>query len=275
MSNVRKDKLEGYNMQTFDFTDKVAIITGGGGGIGRSASLVLSKGGAKVVVVDLAEDLGEETVKQVKASGGDAIFVKADLTVEADIKNYVDKTIETYGKVDILMNNAGWEGKITPLVDYSTEVFDTVMNLNVRGAFLGMRYVLPYMNEQKSGSIVNVASGAGFLGTPNMVAYGASKHALLGMTKTAGVEAAPNNVKVNAVCPGVVDTDMMRSIESGFAGGDEEGAAAAKKSLEESAPTGRYSTPEEVANVMAYLASDLSTHIIGQSVVIDGGALLT
>jgi len=262
-------------MQKLDFTDKVAVVTGGGGGIGRATCLKLAEGGAKVVIVDLAEDLGNETLKQVKEAGGDAIFVKADLTQEEDIKNYIEETIKTYGKIDILMNNAGWEGKITPLVDYTTETFDQVMALNVRGAFLGMRYALPYMYEQKSGAIVNVASGAGFLGTPNMIAYGASKHALLGMTKTAGVEAAPHGVYVNAVCPGVVDTDMMRSIESGFAGGDEEGAKAAKKSLEESAPTGRYSTPEEVANLMIYLASDLATHVVGQSFVIDGGAILT
>lgn len=262
-------------MQKFDFTDKVAIVTGGGGGIGRSTCLKLAQGGAKVVVVDLSEALGNETLKQLKDAGADAIFVKADLTQEADIKKYVDETIETYGKVDILMNNAGWEGKISPLVEYDSEIFDKVMALNVKGAFLGMKFVLPYMYEQKSGAIVNIASGAGLLGTPNMVAYGASKHALLGMTKTAGVEAAPHGVWVNAVCPGVVDTDMMRSIESGFAGGDKAGAEAAKKALEESAPTGRYSTPEEVANLMVYLASDLATHVVGQSFVIDGGAILT
>lgn len=262
-------------MEQFNFTDKVAIVTGGGGGIGRSASIKLAEGGAKVVVVDIAEELALGTVELIEKIGGEALFVKADLTQEADIKNYIEKTVEKFGKIDILMNNAGWEGQILPLIDYPTEVFDKVMDLNVRGAFLGMRYALPYMQEQKSGAIVNIASGAGFLGTPNMIAYGASKHALLGMTKTAGVEAAPYGIRVNAVCPGVVNTEMMRSIEKGYAGGDEEGAKAAQETLAASAPTGRYSEPEEVANLMVYLASDLSTHIIGQSFVIDGGAILT
>lgn len=141
------------------------------------------------------------------------------VTKEEDIKSYVKKTIDTYEKIDIFLNNAGWEGKIVSLVDYPTEVFDNLIAINVRGVFLGMKYVLPHMMAQKSGAIVNTSSGAGLLATPNMVAYGASKHAVLGMTKTAGVEAAPYGVRVNAVCPGVVNTQMMRSIESGYGKG--------------------------------------------------------
>lgn len=261
-------------MQKFDFTNKVAIVTGGGGGIGRAASLTLSENGAKVVVVDLSEDAGMLTVNQIKEKNGEAIFVKADVTKEEDIKGYVQKAIDTYGKIDIFINNAGWEGKILPLVDYPTEVFDNLMAINVRGVFLGMKHVLPHMIKQKSGAIVNTASGAGLLATPNMVAYGASKHAVLGMTKTAGVEAAPYGVRVNAVCPGVVNTQMMRSIESGYGKGDKEAAEASRKQLEASTPDGRYAEPQEIANLMMYLSSDLASHITGQELVIDGGAIL-
>ena len=261
-------------MQKFDFTDKVAIVTGGGGGIGRAASLKLSENAAKVVVVDLSEEAGMTTVNAIKEQGGEAIFVKADVTKEEDIKGYVQTTIDTYGKIDIFLNNAGWEGKIIPLVDYPTEVFDTLMAINVRGVFLGMKYVLPHMIAQKSGAIVNTASGAGLLATPNMVAYGASKHAVLGMTKTAGVEAAPYGVRVNAVAPGVVNTNMMRSIESGYGQGNAEAAEAARKHMEATTPDGRYAEAEEIANLMMYLVSDLSTHITGQELVIDGGSIL-
>ena len=215
-------------IQKFDFTDKVAIVTGGGGGIGRAASLTLCENGAKVVVVDLSEEAGMVTVNKIKEKNGEAIFVKADVTKEEDIKGYVKKTIDTYEKIDIFLNNAGWEGKIVSLVDYPTEVFDNLIAINVRGVFLGMKYVLPHMMAQKSGAIVNTSSGAGLLATPNMVAYGASKHAVLGMTKTAGVEAAPYGVRVNAVCPGVVNTQMMRSIESGYGKGNQEAAEAAR-----------------------------------------------
>ncbi|WP_347942402.1 glucose 1-dehydrogenase [Peribacillus simplex] len=262
-------------MQAFDFTEKVAIVTGGGGGIGRAASITLSEYGAKVVVVDLSEEAGMITVNEIKEKGGEAIFDKADVTNEEDIKNYVQKTIDSYGKIDIFLNNAGWEGKIMPLVDYPTEVFDQLMSINVRGVFLGLKHVLPYMIEQKSGAVVmNTASGAGLLATPNMVAYGASKHAVLGMTKTAGVEVAPHGVRVNAVCPGVVNTAMMRSIESGFGQGDSAAAETARKQLEATTPDGRYAEPQEIANLMMYLVSDLSSHITGQELVIDGGAIL-
>lgn len=263
------------HMQQFDFSNKVAIVTGGGGGIGRAASLQLAENGAKVVVVDLSEESGMITVNQIKEHGGEAIFVKTDVTKEEDIQNYVQTTIDTYGKIDIFLNNAGWEGKMLPLVDYPTDVFDMVMNINVRGVFLGLKYVLPFMIKQKSGTVVNTASAAGFVGTPSMVAYGASKHAVLGITKTAGIEAAPHGVRVNAVCPGVVNTAMMRSIEKGFAGGNEEAAEATRKAMAAAAPTGRYSEPEEIANLMMYLVSDLSTHIVGQGFVIDGGALIS
>jgi NAD(P)-dependent dehydrogenase (short-subunit alcohol dehydrogenase family) len=261
-------------MQKFDFSNKVAIVTGGGGGIGRSASLTLSENGAKIIVVDLSEELGQETVNQIREKGGEATFVKADVSNEEDIKGYVQETIDTYGKIDIFLNNAGWEGKITPLVDYPTEIFDKVMAINVRGVFLGMKYVLPYMIEQKSGAIVNTASVAGLQATPSLIAYGASKHAVVGMTKTAGVEAAPHGVRVNAVLPGVVNTAMMRSIESGYGQGNAEVAEAARKRMEETTPDGRYAEPQDITNVMMYLVSDLSQHVVGQEFVVDGGSML-
>lgn len=262
-------------MQKFDFTDKVAIVTGAGGGIGRAASLALAGNGAKVAVVDLSEEAGNETVKQVQANGGEAVFIKADVTKEEDIKAYVEQTIKTYGKIDIFLNNAGWEGKVVPLVDYPTEVFDRLMAINVRGVFLGLKHVLPYMIAQKSGAVVNTASVAGLVATPDMVAYGASKHAVLGMTKTAGFEAAPHGVRVNAVLPGVVNTQMMRSIESGYGKGNQDAAEAAREQMAVTTPDGRYAEAEEIANVMMYLVSDLSTHIVGQEFVIDGGSVLT
>ncbi|MCQ6278593.1 SDR family NAD(P)-dependent oxidoreductase [Bacillus sp. EB600] len=262
-------------MQKFDFTGRVAIVTGGGGGIGRAASLALADNGAKVVVVDLSDEAGTVTVNLIQENGGEALFVKADVTSEEDIKAYVEKTISKYGKIDIFLNNAGWEGKIVPLVDYPTEVFDKLMAINVRGVYLGLKYVLPHMIEQKGGAIVNTSSGAGLAATPSMVAYGASKHAVLGMTKTAAFEAAPHGVRVNAVCPGVVNTAMMRSIESGFGQGDPAAAEATRKQFAATAPDGRYAEPEEIANLMMYLVSDLSSHVIGQEILIDGGAMLT
>ncbi|MDR7075742.1 NAD(P)-dependent dehydrogenase (short-subunit alcohol dehydrogenase family) [Neobacillus niacini] len=262
-------------MGYFNFTNKVAIVTGGGGGIGRAASLKIAAGGAKVVIVDLQEESGMNVVNEINEDGGEAIFIKTDVTKEEDVKNYVHVTIDRYSKIDILLNNAGWLGEVVPIVDYPVDVFDRVMDINVRGVFLGMKYVLPHMMTQKSGAIVNTASAAGLLGTPNLVAYGASKHAVLGMTKSAGVEAAPHGVRVNAICPGGVDTSMLDSVVFGYSKGNAEEAELKRMAIKASSPDGRYADPEEIANLMLYLVSDLSSHIVGQHIVIDGGAILT
>lgn len=255
----------------FDFTGKVAIVTGGGGGIGRAASLALAKGGARVTVVDLSEELGTETVRLIQEQGGEAMFVKADVTKSADVENYVKQTVAAYGRIDVFINNAGWEGVVKPIPEHPEEAFDKVMAINVKGVFLGLKYVLPVMIEQKSGTVVNTASLAARVGAPGMVAYIASKHAVMGITKTAALEVAKLGIRVNAVCPGPVETRMMRSLEEGFAPG---AAASAKQAQEAAIPDGRYALPEEIANTVLYLASDLSSHITGQGLLVDGGQFM-
>lgn len=251
-----------------DFTEKVAIVTGGGNGIGRAAALALAKAGAKVAVVDIARDPGGETVRLIKEQGGEAMFVAADVTRSEEVANYVKQTVAAWGRIDVFLNNAGWEGVVKPIVEYPEDVFDQVLAINVRGVFLGLKHVLPVMIAQKSGAVVNTASVAGKIGSPGVSAYIASKHAVLGITRTAALEVAKLGIRVNAVCPGPINTRMMRSLEEGFAPG---AAQAAQEQLAAGIPDGRYGESEEVANLMLYLASDLATHITGQSVLIDGG----
>lgn len=252
----------------FDFAGKVAIVTGGGNGIGRAAAVALAKAGATVVVVDIARDAGGETVQSIKNQGGQAIFVATDVTKAEEVENYVKQTVAAYGRIDIFLNNAGWEGVVKPIVEYPEDVFDKLIAINVKGVFLGLKYVLPVMIAQKSGVVVNMASVAGKIGSPGVVAYIASKHAVLGITRTAALEVAKLGIRVNAVCPGPVNTRMMRSLEEGFAPG---AGAAAQAQLAAGIPDGRYAEADEVANLMLYLASDLSTHITGQSFLVDGG----
>lgn len=252
----------------YDFSNKVAIVTGGGGGIGQLACVELAKLGAKVSVVDLNPELGTQTVELIKNNGGEAMFIRADVSSEDDVKNYVKETVDSYGTVDVFLNNAGWEGVMKPLIEYPVESFDKVMNINVRGVFLGLKHVLPIMMTQKSGTVVNTASIAGLQATPKIAAYGASKHAVLGLTKTAAVESAPHGVRVNAVCPGFVNTRMFNSISEGFAPGS---ADIVKQKSEAATPTGRYAEPMDIVQTMIYLASDLSSQIVGQGFVIDGG----
>ena len=252
-----------------DFAGKVAIVTGAAGGIGRAVSLALAGAGAKVLVVDLSRDGGLETERQILAAGGDAKFVAADVSKSEDVAHYVAEAKRAWGRIDIFMNNAGWEGVIKPLVDYPDELFDKVMAINVRGVFLGLKHVLPVMIAQKSGAVVNTASIGAFIGTRNLGPYTASKHAVMGLTKTAAMEVARKGIRVNAVCPGPVDTPMIREIEANQAPG-------ATQSLRDqrtaSIPDGRYAQPEEVANLMVYLASDLAGHVTGQGMQINGGS---
>jgi NAD(P)-dependent dehydrogenase (short-subunit alcohol dehydrogenase family) len=247
-----------------DFTGKIAIVTGAGGGIGRAVSVALAKAGAKVVVSDVARDLGEQTHREIKESGGESVFVYADVSKAEDVANYVKETLRAYGRIDVLMNNAAWEGAIKPVTDYPDDLFDKVLAINVRGVFLGMKHVLPVMLEQGSGAIVNTGSVGSYIGSRNLIAYIASKHAVMGMTKVAAMEVANKGIRINAVCPGPVDTRMIAAIEEGRPAGARAQAMA-------NIPDGRYAQPEEVANLMLYLASDLASHIVGQGIQINGG----
>ncbi len=251
-----------------NFTGKVALVTGGGGGIGRAASLAFAARGARVVVVDHDPAIGEDTVSALHAAGGDARFVQADVTRSADVQNYVKAALNAYDRIDCFFNNAGIEGKVMPIQEYDEDVFDAVIAVNLKGVFLGLRHVLPVMLRQGGGTVVNTASVAGLFGGPGMPAYVASKHAVLGLTKVASADVAGQGVRVNAVCPGPVETRMMRSLEAQRNPND---PAAIADAMRAGMPTGRYTMPEEIANTVLFLCSELSGNMTGTQVVVDGG----
>jgi NAD(P)-dependent dehydrogenase (short-subunit alcohol dehydrogenase family) len=251
-----------------EFNGKVALVTGGGNGIGRASSLGFAARGAKVVVVDRDVAGGEATAGIVRQKGGEAIFVEADVTKSDSVRAYVDRAVQVYGRIDCFHNNAGIEGAVAPTADYDDAMFDAVMAVNVRGVFLGLKYVLRQMLAQKSGAIVNTASTAALLGSPGMPAYVASKHAVLGLTKTASGEVARHGIRVNAVCPGPIDTRMIHDLEAQLNPGDPQSVS---RRYQASIPIGRYGTPEEVANTVLFLCSDLAGNITGAHFVVDGG----
>jgi 3alpha(or 20beta)-hydroxysteroid dehydrogenase len=252
-----------------DLRGQVAIVTGAGGGIGRAVSLALADAGARVLASDVSISDGEQTAALVRERGGTARFMPADVSRETDVVACVTTVKSDWGRIDILMNNAGWQGPIQPLVDCSVEMFDKVMNINVRGVFLGLKHVLPVMVAQRRGAVVNTASLAAYIGSHSLAPYAASKHAVLGLTKSAALEVARKGVRVNAVCPGPVDTPMIDAIEAAQAHGDAQ-ALRAKRAA--TIPDGRYAKPEEIANLMVYLASDYASHITGQGIQINGGS---
>jgi NAD(P)-dependent dehydrogenase (short-subunit alcohol dehydrogenase family) len=251
-----------------DFTGKVAVITGAGNGIGRQAALGFAARGAKVLAVDRDAAGAEATAATARQQGGDARAHAADVTEPADVERYVKAALEAYGRIDCFFNNAGIICRVAPIAEYDVADFDEVMAINVRGVFLGLRHVLPVMVRQGSGAVVNTASVAGLVGTPGMAPYVASKHAVIGLTKAAAGEVARQGVRVNAVCPGPIDTEMMRRVESQI-NPSEPGAVARR--YQAGLPSGRYGTAEEVANVVLFLCSDLASNISGAQYVIDGG----
>ena len=247
--------------------DKVVLITGAAGGIGIATAKAFAKEGAKLALVDLNEDVLNKAAEGLEAS--DVLLLSADVTKEEQVENYVNKTVEKYGRIDVFINNAGVNGANATITEQTEKNLRFVMDVNFFGAYYGLKYVLDVMQEQKSGAVINTASNGGWLGSPGMSVYVASKHAIVGLTKSAALEMAPYGVRVNAVAPGATNTDMMRSIEKNAVG--EEQMEEAQKAFASAVPMGRYATPEEIADLMVFLGSDKSYFIDGTVVRIDGG----
>lgn len=243
--------------------NKVVIISGGASGIGAAASLLFAKEGALVVIADLQVSLGEELVKKIQSFDGKAYFIKCDVTSETDIQNMVLKTIEKYGGLDCAFNNAGIEGESADTVQCTLANWDSVINTNLKGIWLCMKYQIPEILKAGGGNIVNCSSIAGLVGFEGSPAYTASKHGVIGLTKAAALEYARNNLRINAICPGVIETPMIER----FTHGDEEKMNA----LRGSEPIGRLGRAEEVARAALWLCSDDSSFVTGHPLVIDGG----
>lgn len=251
------------------FEGRVAVITGAAGGIGRAAVRRFAAEGGDVVCVDLPGSALEEAVHDAEAAGSRAIAVPSDVTRSGDVQAYANAAKDAFGRIDAFFNNAGIEGWVGPSTEYPEDVFDKVLAVNVKGVWLGMKYVVPIMREQGGGAIVNTASVAGLGGTPTIIAYGASKHAVIGMTKSAAMEFGPDSIRVNAVCPAPIETRMMRSLERGM---NPDAPEAVHEMIAGNIPLGRYGEPEEVAALVAFLCSDDAKYISGGVYTIDGGS---
>jgi NAD(P)-dependent dehydrogenase (short-subunit alcohol dehydrogenase family) len=246
-------------------TGRVALVTGASAGIGRATAIAFARAGAKVVVSDVDTAGGEETVHLVADEGGEAIFIRADVSRAEDVEALVGGTIEVYDRLDYAFNNAGIEGDNAYAAEATEANWDRVIDINLKGAWLCMKYQIPHMVRQGGGSIVNCSSVAGVVGFPGVSAYSASKHGMLGLTKTAALEYATEGVRVNAVCPGIIRTAMIER----FTGG----SAEAEQQLVAGEPVGRMGTPEEVASAVLWLCSDGASFVTGHSLTVDGGFL--
>ena len=243
--------------------NKVALVTGAGSGIGRATALVFAREGAKVVVADIVVEGGQETVQQIEAAGGEAIFVKADVSQAADVETLIAKTVETYGRLDCAFNNAGIEGGMKLTIDCTKEEFDRTIAVNLTGVWLCMKYEIQQMLSQGGGAILNTASAAGLVGFPSLPDYVASKHGVVGLTKTAALEYAKSGIRVNAVCPGVIQTPMVERGAQLSPGFDE-----LALSME---PVGRFGQPSEIGEAVVWLCSDAASFVTGHPMVVDGG----
>lgn len=247
--------------------NKSAIITGGAGSIGKTTAKLFLAEGANVMLVDLEEKALKDAVQELGTKN--VSYCVADVTKSSDVAHYAAEAVKLFSKVDIFFNNAGIEGVVKPVTDYPEETFDAVISVNVKGVWLGNKYVVPHMSD--GGSIILSSSVAGLSGTPNVSAYVASKHAVVGLMRNLALELAPRKIRVNTINPSPVDNRMMRSLEEGFAPGH---SAEVKKGFEQTIPFGRYAQPDEVAKLVLFLASDDSHFITGTTQVIDGGLLI-
>ena len=241
---------------------KVSIVTGGSSGIGRGTALLFAEEGSKVVVADVNVEGGEETVSLIGGSGGDAIFVPTDVSRSSQVRNMVDRTVDRYGKLDLLINVAGRQVETPPLVDVTEEEWDLVIDINVKGVFLACKYSIPHMLEQGGGAIVNVASSVVLRGASFSFPYAISKAGVVQLTKTTSNEYASQGIRSNCVVPGLIDTPGSQAVE---------GAAGTFDEIVSCIPLGRAGQPEDVARLILYLASDDSDFVSGSAYVIDGG----
>jgi NAD(P)-dependent dehydrogenase (short-subunit alcohol dehydrogenase family) len=242
---------------------RVAFVTGAANGVGRAAALAFAREGASVVVADVSEQGNQETARMIEEAGGRALAVRCDVTRTEDVKAALDKGVETFGRLDFAFNNAGIEQPVTSAADVTEEDWDRLIDVDLRGVFLCMKHEIPLMLRQGGGAIVNTGSGAAVKGIAGQAAYCAAKFGMIGLTKAAALDYANSKIRVNAVCPGYVDTPMMQR----FTGGTSEG----RQKVIDNVPAGRPATPEEIAAAVVWLCSDAAAYVIGHAMVIDGG----
>jgi NAD(P)-dependent dehydrogenase (short-subunit alcohol dehydrogenase family) len=245
------------------FLAKVAFVTGGGSGIGRVTALAFAERGARVAIVGQIAEQVEETAERIRQAGGQAIALVCDVTRPDEVKEAVAQTVEAFGRLDFAFNNAGIEQPVKPIVEVTEDEWDRLMAVNLRGVFLCMKKQIPAMLQSGGGVIVNTSSGAGVMGIPGQGAYAATKFGLIGLTKSAALDYAAQNVRINAICPGIIDTPMMDR----FSGGTDEG----RERVIAQEPVGRMGRPEEIASAVMWMCSDNAGFLIGHALVMDGG----
>jgi NAD(P)-dependent dehydrogenase (short-subunit alcohol dehydrogenase family) len=250
---------------TRELEGKVGLVTGGTSGIGRDTAVLFAKAGAKVVVAGRREPEGTETIELIRAAGGDALFVKADVSKASEVDTLIQKAVERFGRVDVAFNNAGIEGLWVPIVRQSEEDWDRTIDINLKGVWLCLKYEIRQMLKQGGGgAIVNMASVTGLVGSGGAAAYSASKHGVIGLTKSAALETAKSGIRINAVCPAVIETPMAQRLF---------GAPQVHKSVLSSHPIGRFGRPGEIAEAVVWMCSDRASFMTGQSLILDGGFL--
>lgn len=243
---------------------KSVIITGGGSGIGRAAAMVFTREGARVIVADVSEEGGNETVAMIARQGGEAKFQRCDVAVASDVDQLVGAAVKAWGRLDCAFNNAGVAGALKRTADYDEDEFDRLIRINLKGVFLCMRAeIRQFLAQRSGGAIVNTASAAGLVASHSMPAYTAAKHGVVGLTKTAAVEYARAGIRINAICPGVVDTPLVAGMIAGL--------PKVAQALDRAEPVGRKARPEEIAEAAVWLCSERASFVTGASMAVDGG----